>query len=533
MSALVSTSDSTAVAGSDYASISSRVTLAENQTSAAVTVPILDDSILEKPEAIWLTLSEATGGIVGPGSNAVLRIVDNEDAGAGTIQFSTANYNVAENTAEAVITLTRTGASNRTVSVSYATADDTAIADADYAATNGVVVFGPGQTKKTFRVPILDNTYVDGTRNVRLLLSEPSGGASFGSRSNAVLSIVNDDAGGVISFKTNVFIVGETNLQAILTLVRTGGFASEVTVQFSLSDGTATAGQDYRNLSGQLVFHAGEATKTFAIQLIRDVVAEGDETVNLMLINPTGGAKLGLSNAVMRIVDDEVGFQFSQSSYTVGEAATTASVVVQRTGPNNRADTVDFVMEPGTAIPGQDYTNVSRHLTFNTGVSSMTIKVSLANDTVADGAKTVLLSLTNGSAGTLFGNNSNAVLTITDNDQAGVIGFSAAAYSVSETNHHAVVTLTRTGGVASGVTVDLSLSNGTATFGEDYTNNLFAVSFAAGQTSKAVWVLMQNDSQVETDETIMLNLGNPTGGATLGTQVDAVLTVRDDESRRR
>ena len=76
-------------------------------------------------------------------------------------------------------------------------------------------------------------------------------------------------------------------LDFTVSLDRAG--SSTVTVDYSTSDGTATAGQDYTATSGTLRFAAGESSKTVAVAVIDDSHDEGEETLTLRLSNPSGG----------------------------------------------------------------------------------------------------------------------------------------------------------------------------------------------------------------------------------------------------
>ena len=66
-----------------------------------------------------------------------------------------------------------------------------------------------------------------------------------------------------------------------------------VGADYAPADGSATAGSDYRAVSGRLSFTDGEVSKTFSIEIMDDADYEGDETLNLTLSNPSGGAGLG------------------------------------------------------------------------------------------------------------------------------------------------------------------------------------------------------------------------------------------------
>ncbi|MBI4853875.1 MAG: VCBS repeat-containing protein, partial [Acidobacteria bacterium] len=89
---------------------------------------------------------------------------------AGSLQFSSATYSVAENGTSATITVTRTGGSSGTVTVNYATSNGTAIAGSDYTASNGTLTFGDGVTSQTFSVPVIDDLIDENDETVNLSL---------------------------------------------------------------------------------------------------------------------------------------------------------------------------------------------------------------------------------------------------------------------------------------------------------------------------------------------------------------------------
>ncbi len=116
----------------------------------------------------------------------------------GKLQFSTSNYSVTENGGSLTVTVTRTGGSDGTVTVGYATADGTAMAGADYVATSGTLTFADSALSQTFTVTILDDAVFEGDENLNLALSNPSGGAGLGAPNSATLTIVEDDPSGPV-----------------------------------------------------------------------------------------------------------------------------------------------------------------------------------------------------------------------------------------------------------------------------------------------------------------------------------------------
>ncbi|MGV2388023.1 MAG UNVERIFIED_CONTAM: hypothetical protein LVR29_05990 [Microcystis novacekii LVE1205-3] len=151
----------------------------------------------------------------------------------------------------------------------------------------------------------------------------------------------------------------------------------------------------------------------------------------------------------------------------------------------------------------------------------------IIDDSIYEPTETVNLTISNPTGGATLGTQQTATLSIIDNDAIpGVIQFSGATYSVNENGTPVTaVTLTRTNGSDGAVSVTVNLTNGTATAGSDYNNTPITVNFANGETTKTVTIPIVNDTQFELDETVNLSLSNPTGGATLGTQTTAVLTI--------
>ena len=78
------------------------------------------------------------------------------------------------------------------VTVRYATTDGTAAAGQDYTRTAGTLTFGPGETAKTVRVPILDDTVQDDGETLTLALSNASSGAGIWSQAATATGTIHN-----------------------------------------------------------------------------------------------------------------------------------------------------------------------------------------------------------------------------------------------------------------------------------------------------------------------------------------------------
>ena len=432
------------------------------------------------------------------------------------IQFDSTTYSVAEEGGSATITVTRTGVTNDVSTLRYATSNGTATAPADYTARSGTLRFNPGETSKTFTIPIINDTLDENDETVDITLSSPAGGV-LGDTATAVLTIIDNDTAGTLQFSQANYSVTEARASVTITVTRQDGTASGVTVDYSTSNDTATAGSDYTAKSSTLTFAAGQTSKTFTIPMIKDTRDESDETVNLTLSNPTGGATLGTpESAVLTIIDNDSGglLQFSSATYSVSEGVLSGKAVIKvtRSGGSAGGVTVNYTITDGTAVAGTDYNATSGTLIFNAGQTSKNFTVTIIKDTIDESDETVNLTLSNPTGGVTLGTPNTAVLTIIDNDSGGILSFSSPTYTVGEgtvgTPAVATIIVKRTGGTASGVTVAYTVTGVTATAGADYVDTSGILTFAAGQLSKTFSVPVLHDTVDEPNETVNLTLSN-------------------------
>jgi hypothetical protein len=114
----------------------------------------------------------------------------------------------------------------------------------------------------------------------------------------------------------------------------------------------------------------------------------------------------------------------------------------------------------------------------------------------------------------------------------GALQFSASNYTTQQNAGSATITVTRTGGSLGAVQVGYATtSGGTAVSGQDYISTSGTLSWANGDTSpKTFNVTILNSQQAGTNKTVFLTLSNVVGGAYLGLQSSAVLTITNTAS---
>ena len=111
---------------------------------------------------------------------------------------------------------------------------------------------------------------------------------------------------GSLAFSSASYSIAEDVAALSVTVTRSGGTSGDISVDFTTTDGSATAGSDYSSAVGTLNFLDGETSQSFSVSIIDDTSIEGDETFDVALANPTGGASLGSQDtAIVSITDND------------------------------------------------------------------------------------------------------------------------------------------------------------------------------------------------------------------------------------
>ncbi|HEX3084514.1 MAG TPA: Calx-beta domain-containing protein, partial [Pyrinomonadaceae bacterium] len=216
-------------------------------------------------------------------------------------------------------TVQLSAASHLSVKTDYATANDTAVAPADYVAIpTSTLTFAPGQLTKTIAVTVNGDQLFEPDESFLVNLSNPFNATI--SKTQGRGTITNDDPqGGIISLSQSSYSAIESAGFVTITVNRGADTSFPATVDYATDDtgapggcatvnGLASARCDFTTAVGTLSFAAGEAQKTFAILITRDSFNEGPEALRVSLSNLTGGAVFASpSSATVTLTDASSG----------------------------------------------------------------------------------------------------------------------------------------------------------------------------------------------------------------------------------
>ena len=213
-------------------------------------------------------------------------------------------------------TVSLSGATTQTVTVSFATADGSATAGSDYVATSGILTFNPGELTKPVNVTINGDPTVEPDETFFVNLSSPTNAVIGKGQGNG--GMLNDDGPvGSIGFSQTSYSANENTGFITVTVNRTNDLSGSATVDYATSDtnapstcaasnGFASSRCDFITALGTLRFAPGDNQRTFNVLINRDSYSESTETFTIALSNFSGAIPSGSSSVTVFISNSPV-----------------------------------------------------------------------------------------------------------------------------------------------------------------------------------------------------------------------------------
>ena len=283
----------TATADSDYTALSGSLAVSAGARTATIPVTVLDDSTAEGEETVVLTLSVGTAVLV-PGSTIshTLTIAANDDVPSAS--FASASQSTGEESGahNVIVNLDPAPASNLTLNY---TAGGTATSGSDYQPLSGTLSVPAGSLMATIPVTLLaDNVQED--RETVVLTLAPGTGYELASPGRHTLTFGTVPT---VTFPSLAAAATESAGTYRVAVHFSPAPTSAITVTYTVG-GSATPGDDYQPLSGELTVPAGAAVVYIPVTILDDSVEDSGETVTLRLVGETGRVLRGEDGKTVR-----------------------------------------------------------------------------------------------------------------------------------------------------------------------------------------------------------------------------------------
>ena len=515
-----------ATAGSDFTAKTGSITIPAGSLTGTISIPILGDATDEADQQFNVKLLSVANARIGGADFAIGTITDDDAAPTvrivDTLSTTEGNANTTAN-----FTVSLSAASEKEITVKYATAPGTALSPADFAAVAlTTLTFAPGETSKNVPVTINGDLLDEANETFTVTLSAPSATVTLDTAHFvSTATIVDNDPTPTLSIDD---VSAPENTGAFTFKVRLSAVSGlPVTVTYSTLDSTAFAASDYTLKTDTLTFAPGVIEQTFTVAVTGDTVDEGDERFLARLSAPVNATVLD-GEAVGLIQNDDNVFTIQNVTLAeegVSDVAQIAKVRVSRTGTG--ASTVQFTTVDGTAKAvgaRPDFTAKSGTLSFAAGETFKDIDVPIAKDAHYEFDEVFTVVLSQPAGGTIAsGASGTGTVTITNNDSAPTLSVTPAEATEKTTSGFNTSILFTVQLSAANeredVTVQFETMDGTAFSSGDFKDfNATAGELAffdvvgaehVAVTSRVVAFEVLDDTRDEDDQSFLFLLKNP------------------------
>ena len=392
----------TATEGRDYEAPAGRLTIGPGAGSAPIEIATRQDDVVEPDETLIVTLagaSTAKGSARVDATPATATIADGTAPGGGdsppdlpTVTIASGRSSVVEGS-PVVFTVTRSQASSDLLAVLVRCFETgSMLADAPPV----LVRFAEGETISLLRLGTVDD-HVSGPGTEVHAILVAGEGYVLGTAASAVVTVTDNDAAPRLTIEGASAAEGAGMVEFVARLSQAA--ARPLSAVWATADGAAVAGKDYIPASGVLNFPAGTTEARFAVELIDDDVAEGEEEFAISLSE----AQMTVDEAPIRglIVDDdglpvEVALTLDRERVSEGEGPIAVSVTASLSGGRwDRETVVEIEVAGGGEAGAVDFAPVDRfEIPIPAGASSASARFTLTpeNDRVDERDETIAVS---------------------------------------------------------------------------------------------------------------------------------------------
>jgi hypothetical protein len=165
-------------------------------------------------------------------------------------------------------------------------------------------------------------------------------------------------------------------------------------VAAATADGTASAGSDYDAGSQAVLFAPGVTASSLTVAVRGDRVWEADETFVVDLSAPVNAALSDAQGTGTILNDDPQGLSIADLDVVEPASGTRSAVFSVTLSPASASPvTVSYATSALTATPGADYDEASGTLTFDPGVTTQPVNVTIHADALKEPVETFRVEL--------------------------------------------------------------------------------------------------------------------------------------------
>uniref|UniRef100_A0A3Q2PRU9 Adhesion G-protein coupled receptor V1 n=1 Tax=Fundulus heteroclitus TaxID=8078 RepID=A0A3Q2PRU9_FUNHE len=550
---------------SDYTPVSGNITFQDGQVKSIIAITILDDEQVEASESFRVDLLRVIGGARLGQVTSITVVIPSNDSPLGRFGFQDLEVVVAEPefvddpAAVATLTVVRSAGGEGVVALVWQV-DGQAVDD--LAPVNGTLVFTETEPVKSFVIRALADNLLEGDEHFTVRLLPADSGAIIDPLHGVVTVTVRADkaALGVIGIaeSSRDIIIGEPrgdyNGTAVVNLERGPGVFGEVQVYWNITPALVS---EFETVFGTVTMVDGQSIATITLKVLDDELPEERRDYQLSLTPVTVGLEISPiarhARVTMAASDLPHGlFSFRQHQLTAKEEEEMVNVTVIRSYGSFGRVVVTYETSGYTAVSGMDFAPASGRLLFTPGQTSQEVTLHVRDDSLPEGPELFFVNITSVALLNLsavdytvresglqldqppaIGNISSLLVVILQNDNAeGILEFRQdyLNITVEEDVGHVLIPVVRRVGSYGTVSAHFLSRGLSATPNLDYILHNGSLMFISGQNISFINVTIIDDTDSEPTEIFEIVLVGATGGAALGSQRVARVTIAKSDS---
>lgn len=523
----------TATSGTDYVAPTTSITIPAGQTTGTATITSIQDDSVERGETIIIDISSVTGGSVTE-NGVQQQTVTITDDDVANVSLAVNNSSLAEEGGSSIVTATLEKTTYQDVIV-YLGYSGTA-GNGDFNQLPNFITIPAGSYSGSVTLSTAQDTLVEGDETLIIDISTVSGGSAV---ENGVqrqsLTITDDDYAPVaVSLGVGSSNLAEMYESGIITATLDTTTRIDVTVTLGFS-GTATASSDYRAQSTTITIPAGQTSGQTSVLTLDDSLVEDDETIVVEITNVSGNnaSENGIQKRTMTIVDDDYEPVLVSLSVVADAMSETSGKISIEAELDKVSEENVFVYlgYTGSATYGTDYQPESNAILIEKGQLTGSMMLNAKPDEDIEGDETIVLDIIDVNGLNAHENgNQQLIVTLKDDDfEPVLVSLQVSTDTIAEAGGSSIITATLNEATAEDVSVILAFS-GTAELAGDYTVAQTTLVIPAGSTSVSTTLSAKQDSQIESAETIIIDIANVKGAsASEDGQQQHTIALTDDD----
>lgn len=496
------------------------------EATLTVDIEAIQDNLIEGDEELIITLEDGAY-TADPLNNQVTLIIQDDDEGLVTIVAT--DDDASEAGPDSGLFTVDLGGVNNTagpITVNYGIGGISTAIVSDYEPLPFSLDIGIGEQTGTIELIPVDDALIEPEEVLRINLiqtSEPAlfpiadaGVVSVGVNRDDVLIQSDDIAGFTFVEVGGTTVTGEDGTNQTFTVVLDAEPTSDVVIDVASSD--ITEGDvDLPSLTFSPTNYDTPQTVTVIGQ--DDPLVDGDQNYDIVLSIRAAASDDDFDAVPDQIInainlDDE---NFEANVIATVDTATEAGTIpgtfafsLSETNNTGGPIAITYTVS-GTATPTDDYVPLTGTVSIPDGLDVVEVDVVPVDDSLVEDDETVIVTLQAGAVYTVGGNDQDAITIESDDVDALVIDDVSIAEGNSGTRN-LVFTVSLVDGVAASddIGFDFATSPGSASVtASDFIANTGTGTILQGNLSTTITVIINGDTDIETDEDFSVVLSNP------------------------